>query len=178
MRTIETPRLILRPLLPEDESFYCRLHGDADVMRHIAAPLTPEAASRVFGSTLARNRNGIHDDQCWAITHRDNPSPIGVIGWHRLSAPMHRVGELGAILSNDAQGRGISIEAGQALMDFAFGNDVFEALLSEHAIAHHYAAIMMGRLGFAREESREDAPAVVVWRMSKARWGMLRRQPA
>ena len=57
MRTLETPRLILRPLQASDETCYCDLYTDAGVMRHIAAPLSPKAALRAFQRTLAHNRD-------------------------------------------------------------------------------------------------------------------------
>lgn len=176
MRTLESSHLILRPLSAVDLIFYCGLYTDTDVMRHIAAPLTADAARRAFDSTLISNHEREDDDSCWVIRYRDDTSPMGVIGWHRHRPQSPRTGEIGAVLSRQAQGRGISIEAGQMLMNHAFGNDLFDAFVTEHAVAHVHAAIMMGRLGFERSAACANTPNMVHWHMTKQRWFDLHRQ--
>ena len=174
MRTLETPRLILRPLLPEDEAFYSSLHGEAEVMRHIASPLTPDAAARAFRSALQRNGASDDRDRCWGIVRRNGGDVIGVIGWHVPSAPGSlKTGNLGAILGRHAQGIGVSVEAGTALMRHAFTACQFEWLITQHHAAHTHAALMMAKLRFERVPDASGTPPEVTWRMSVHRWTSL-----
>lgn len=179
MRTLETPRLILRPLLPEDEAIYCSLHGETEVMRHIAAPLAQDAAARVFQSALRRNAATDDRDRCWGIVRRGPGDLIGVIGWHVQSAPDSlKTGNVGAILGRDAQGDGISVEAGTALMNHAFAVCRFAVLITQHQPTHIHAARMMAKLQFERDPQDHDTSSQVTWRMSIQRWTSLYRCPA
>jgi len=174
MRTLETPRLILRPLLPEDAAFYCLLHSGADVMRHIASPLTPDAATRAFQSALQRNSAHDDRDRCWGIARRGTERLIGLIGWHVQRAPGSlKAGHVGAILGRDAQGSGVSVEAGTALMNHAFEACQFDLLVTQHQIVHTYAARMMAKLGFERQPAAADTASEVTWRMSIQCWAAI-----
>lgn len=156
MRTLETPRLILRPLLPDDESFYCRLHGDADVMRHIAAPLTPEAASRVFQRTLAHNRDPRGCDRCWAIVTRASADVVGLIGLRHLDdAACAGSGEIGILLVTHAQGCGYAREAIPVLAEHAFRYAHLARVVLAHFPANSRMAVVAFGLGFAPVASAE-----------------------
>ncbi len=172
MRTLETPRLVLRPLQIDDEAFYCGLYTDPETMRHIGAPWPVEEAQLAFQKALSRTQHVDDDHRYWTIAQRADGRLVGLIGWHRLpvegSGP--RCGDLGAILVSHAQGLGVSVDAGQALMAYAFGEDLFEELRTEHAIDHDHAAIMMSRLRFEQLDFSVDDPSMVHWRMSKDRW--------
>lgn len=177
MQTLESPRLILRPLQPEDEPFYCGLYADAEVMRHIAAPLSVDEAHRTFHSALRRNGEVGDGDRCWVILRRNDSSRIGVIGWHLLDqAGTEKVADIGAVLARGAQGDGVSVEAGNTLIGHAFEHLQISAFITQHHVAHSYAALMMAKLRFERQQPSCADSSQVIWRMSFKRWTQIHGQ--
>lgn len=126
---IDTERLRLRPLTPDDAPHLAHLTSPA-VSRWTGSwppQLSEEAAlERVAAAGAAIDRG---DAAVWAITLREDDGPLGVIGLH-LNASNRRSGELGFWIGEAFWGRGYAAEAARAVVAHGFettGLDVIEA---------------------------------------------------
>lgn len=113
---LETARLTLRPIAPEDFPRWADMMADPEAARFLGGPQPAEVAWRSF-MTMAG---------CWSLTgvsmfsviERDSGLWLGRIGpWKPLGWPGT---EVGWGLHPDAQGRGYGLEAATATIDYAF----------------------------------------------------------
>ena len=115
MTGFDTARLHLRPIGEGDEALYCGLYTDPDLMRHIAAPMTLEAAKRSFGAAC---RQQSWMKQRWILLERSSAVPIsiGQLGlFVDADATQGASAEIGVMLLDDWQKRGYAAEAIMAM---------------------------------------------------------------
>ena len=119
--TLQTERLVLRPLRPGDEGAVFAYASDPEVARWtLWEPHESLEASRTFIAdyAYANYRQEVPDP--YGIVWRDRPDRlIGTVGCHWASAP-HLTMELGFALGKEYWGRGLITEAGWAALCFAF----------------------------------------------------------
>jgi|SRR5215217_2716349 len=126
---LETDRLRLRKLKPEDAPALFVLRSDPEIMKYIPRPL---AVSVDDVTSLIDMINGLLDKNesiSWAIALKDTDQIIGTIGFVRLSKENHR-GEVGYMLSKDFQGKGFVVEALKAIIDFGFSQLKFHTIFA------------------------------------------------
>ena len=166
MHCLKTPRLQLRPIEAADAALYVRLYGDPAVMHHIAAPLSAAAAARAFEVTLRQVRQNPPSLQAWILCE---PAAAADIGLLALARPHATAGtaELGTMLLDAGQGRGLAAEAQQAVLAQEFGSGRLHLVWSRHAPANRAAAGLMLKLGFARTHAPGTEER---WLMTSARW--------
>lgn len=120
LRTLTTPRLLLRERRVEDISAYLEMDGDPEVMRYVGDGTVPDPvahAVRLSQRIAAGNGNGL----CvWSVFERDRPTEF--LGCALLGPePMLNRIELAYRFKRSAWGRGIATEAGRACLEFGFG---------------------------------------------------------
>jgi ribosomal-protein-alanine N-acetyltransferase len=141
MQPFDTPRLHLRPLGEADEALYCQLYTDPELMRHIAAPMSIEAAQRSFHSAL-KQQGGAR--MIWVIVERDGGAERGILG----IVPKDDAAEVGVMLVADGQARGFAAEVIAAIADILFQSTAIRRLWTRHASANGPASVLMRKLGF------------------------------
>lgn len=164
MKTLDTPRLRLRPLAPGDEALFLALYGDAETMRHVMAPPGDHVLRRSFAASLACNEETPARRRFWLLADRRDGQARGLLGLDLAGG-----GEVGAVLAPADQGRGYATEAIAALADHAFGELGLEQLHTRHDAGHALAAGLMARLGFEPVD-RRDAARGWTWRLTAERW--------
>jgi len=170
MHTIQTPRLHLRPIRAGDEALYCHLYTDPQVMRHIAAPLSAEAALRAFRTvTRLTQQPPTPPLVLWVLTERDSPIDIGILALIRHAASADSA-EMGAMLSAAGQGRGIAAEALAALLDRLLGSAGLNTVWCRSAAGNDAASWMMLKLGFVRADAGPAGEAANRWEMTAEQW--------
>ena len=117
---LETARLRLRPFTLADHDAIHAVYADPEVMRYVGAgPHATLAATasalRTYADVLTRA--GI---SFVAVVERDTGAVIGDAGLHPAGGSGPDV-ELGYTLARAAWGKGYATEAGEALLDHAFG---------------------------------------------------------
>lgn len=168
-----TPRLHLRPLEPSDEDLYCRLYTDHRVMRHVAPPLSREAALRAFGLVLRRQVIEPPRSRCWILVSREGGDALGLMAW--LPDPDDPgSAEVGVLLAARAQGRGHATEAIAALADVVFAATAQRRLWTRHAPDNGLAAGLMRKLGFEPVPEAVDGPAPLRWQLEREHWSARR----
>ena len=159
--TLETPRLLLRPLAPGDLPDLIRLDSDPEVMRYVGSPAgvkSPEV-------TLERVRQRIATDHgrlgFWRIEARTGGAFYGLGAL--IPMPTGADVELAYRLVRRAWGQGIATEAGTALVDYAF-----RALGLPRVVAVTYpengaSQRVLTKLGFTAQGEREYKGAQTVF---------------
>ncbi len=167
--SFDTRRLHLRPLAEGDEALYCRLYTDAGVMRHIAAPLAPEAAQRAFHKVIALMRQPAAPMRLWVLTESVTSVDLGFAALIR-DAQMSDAVETGTMLLAAGQGRGLAAEAQAPLLDWLFSSLEVRRVWCRHASGHDAVIGMKLKQGFVRVESGEAANPEVRWQMTSEQW--------
>jgi ribosomal-protein-alanine N-acetyltransferase len=114
---LQTPRLTMRPLAPDDADALFAVYGDPEVMRFCV-----KGAHRSRADTLAWISEPIehqvsHGFSTWAVRLSDDGEPIGTCGLEFL--PDGRV-EIGYRLRRDQWRKGYATEAARAWLDYGF----------------------------------------------------------
>ena len=144
--TLLTPRLVLRPLAPDDLSLSIELWTDKDVVKYICEPLTEVELEREMTHRTKRSRNG--SIGIWSVRDRATPESYGSVfllplpieqedtNWDLVheSIPVEYEVEIGYVLKKTAWGKGIATEAAFRLLRFAFECTDLEEIV---AVIHH-----------------------------------------
>jgi RimJ/RimL family protein N-acetyltransferase len=147
---LETPRLILREITPDDVQDLFRIYANPEVMRYwSAAPMRSiaEAHRKIAGVAAAFHA---HEGIRWAITRKDAGRLIGSCGHWRL-VKEHFRSEIGYELAPEHWGQGIMPEAVDAILRFGFermGLHSVEAQIEPNNIGSRR---VLEKLGFVQE---------------------------
>ncbi|HEU5089955.1 MAG TPA: GNAT family N-acetyltransferase [Roseiflexaceae bacterium] len=147
---LETERLILRAVEPDDADALFRMMSDPRVMRYYGRPpLTSidEVHARITGiRTAFEQREGIR----WAITSRADGAVLGHAGFWRLIKEHFRA-EIGYQLAAEYWGRGIAPEAVGAALRYGFAGMGLHSVEAQIAPANVASRRVLEKLGFAQE---------------------------
>ena len=168
--TLETPRLILRPPMPEDFDAYVAFMAD-EATRFIGGPQTRETAWRGFVSIAGAW--AMQGASLFAVVEKSTGRWIGRVGpWVPEGWPGT---EVGWGLTREATGKGYAVEAATAAIDWAFDHlgwtEVVHCIDPENVASQRVAA----RLGSVnRGPGKLPAPIdhypVDVWGQSREAW--------
>jgi RimJ/RimL family protein N-acetyltransferase len=116
--SLETTRLVLRPIAEADLDGFAAMYGDPEVMRHMGdgRPLTRAATWRTMALFLGHW--ALRGYGQWALVEKATGRLVGRAGlWNPDGWPGLEVGWL---LDRPAWGRGFATEAGRAALAWAF----------------------------------------------------------
>lgn len=116
---IETERLLLRRVDLNDVNEILTLRSNPETMKYIPRPLAKTKEDAIAHITIIdakiENNEGIN----WAITLKNNPKLIGIIGHFRIK-PEHFRAEIGYMLLPEYHGKGIITEAVKETVNYGF----------------------------------------------------------
>lgn len=117
--SLETDRLLLRPLAGDDADDMYAYASDPLVARYVSWDVHPNVAyTRAYlQSVEERYRQGPHYD--WGVEYTATGHLIGTCGYVEVNRD-HRRGEIGYALSRDFWGQGIITEAARELLRYGF----------------------------------------------------------
>lgn len=147
-----TGRLDLRPLDDGDRVLYVDLYTDADVMRHVGAPLSPEAAGRGFNAVQRQMRQGPPQAWYWVACLRGSGREAGLLAL--MFDPGRESAEFGMMMPAWSRGTGYATEAVGALVAHSLGEGASAAgsrlqrLHTRHVPGHPAGPRVMAKLGF------------------------------
>lgn len=163
MQTLQTARLLLRPLDERDEALYCSLYMDPLLMRHIADPLSPESAHDRFRISL-RQQSARRQQRI--IVECESGAEIGLVALF----PDGSNAEMGVMLLGPAHGRGLATEAMAAVRDHAFDQEGVNLLWIRQRPSNHAVTTMMQKLGFLPLPGVDAATGFRRWELDRERW--------
>jgi RimJ/RimL family protein N-acetyltransferase len=172
MLTFETRRLQMRRLVENDEELYCGLYTDADTMRHIGVPLSPEQAARSFRKALTWSIKQLADPLLFAMLEKSTQLAIGLCAIQPFEATT-RSAEIGMMLKSETRARGYATEGLAALVTVAFSALPIDAVWVQYSPEHTAAERLVIRVGFARcadTEIGNARSAKCVWSVDRSSW--------
>ncbi|MBR1585279.1 MAG: GNAT family N-acetyltransferase [Clostridia bacterium] len=148
--TIETDRLVLRPLRMRDADDLYAYARDPEVSRHVLwdTHKSPADSRQFLRAAIRQYRRGLPGS--FAITLRDSGRMIGTIGfmWVNLD---HKSAEVGYSLSRDYWNRGIMTEALRAVIAFGFDTLHLNRIEAQHEIDNPASGRVMAHAGMRYE---------------------------
>jgi ribosomal-protein-alanine N-acetyltransferase len=128
MMILQTARLLLRELTPQDADALARVLSDPETMRFYPAPYDRAGVEQ----WIERNRQRYRDDGAglWAMELTKTHELIGDCGIVLQEVEGERLHEIGYHLRRDFWGRGLGTEAAIACRDWAFAHLKIERLIS------------------------------------------------
>ena len=155
MTSIETPRLLLRPLSPDDLEWLVALRGNADVMRYIGSD---GAVPRE--KTVQRLERYLH---CWSehglgmfgIRYREAGDAGDAVGWAGLQ-PLEQSGEIevGYAFGKSEWGRGLATESAKAVIAWGFRERGLDRIVAVASPENTASRKVMDKLGMRFEGIR------------------------
>ena len=145
---LETERLILRELRPEDAETVFRLLSDAEVVRYYDPLMTHlEQAQRSIERHRARfeNNEGIR----WGITMKGEDTIVGNCGFFRDKDNF--LAELSYVLAKSYWNKGFMPEALEAIIAFGFEHYQLHRIEAHVALPNLASVRVLQKLGFQEE---------------------------
>ncbi len=149
-QNLESDRLLLRRITPEDVNEVYALRSNAETMKYIPRPLvttTEEALEHIkMIQGKIENNEGIN----WAITLKGNTKLIGIIGHYRMRWEHFR-SEIGYMLLPEYHGEGIITEAIKLMIDYGFNKMNMHSLEGIIDPSNTASARVLEKNGFVKE---------------------------
>ena len=148
--TLETRRLILRPLRMRDAEDLYAYARDPEVSRYVLWEAHRHIGeSRQFlRSAIWQYRKGLPGS--FAVTLRDSGRMIGTVGFMWVNTD-HRSAEVGYSLSRDYWNRGIMTEALRAVVAFGFDTLRLNRIEAQHELDNPASGRVMAHVGMRYE---------------------------
>ncbi|SHL74722.1 GNAT family N-acetyltransferase [Flavobacterium xanthum] len=116
---LETERLLLRRVVPTDVKEIFALRSNPETMKYIPRPLLKTDEDTLEHVAMIDSKIDTNEGINWAITLKDNPKLIGIIGHYRIK-PEHFRAEIGYMLLPEYHGKGIISEAVKEAIRYGF----------------------------------------------------------
>jgi RimJ/RimL family protein N-acetyltransferase len=157
LHVLETERLALRRLVPEDADFILELMNDPDWLRYIGdrGIRTVEDARSyiVTGPVAMYSRLGFG---LYAVELRDDPEPIGICGL--IKREWLEEVDLGFAFLPAFRGAGYAHEAAAATLDYARTTLGLERIAAIVSPENEDSVRLLAKLGLAFERMARPAP--------------------
>lgn len=116
---LETERLYLRRITKEDVNEIFALRSNKETMKYIPRPLAKTKEDALGHIAIIEEKIENNEAINWAITLKNSPRLIGIIGHYRIK-PEHFRAEIGYMLLPEHHGKGIITEAIQETVKYGF----------------------------------------------------------
>ena len=147
---LETERLLLRRVDSNDVKEIFALRSNPETMKYIPRPLVKTDEDALEHIAMIDSKIDSNEGINWAITLKDNPKLIGIIGHYRIKPESYRA-ELGYMLLPEYHGRGIVSEAVEEAVKYGFNVMNVHSLEAIIAPDNHASAKVLEKNGFVKE---------------------------
>lgn len=148
--TLQTPRLLLREVVPDDAAAVFKLRTDERVMRYLGRPLHTDISQSAQLIEAYREGFAQNEGVTWAICLREQPEFIGSITFWKIDKVNHRA-EIGYTLSADYWRQGIMDEAMTAVLEYGFKTLHFHSIEANTAPENEASGGILEKHGFVEE---------------------------
>ena len=118
-QNLESERLLLRQITPEDLNEVYELRSNPETMKYIPRPLVTNLEEAMVHINMIQEKIENNEGINWGITVKGNNKLLGIIGHYRIKWEHFR-SEIGYMLLPEAQGKGIATEAIQLMINYGF----------------------------------------------------------
>lgn len=147
---LETERLLLRRVDSNDIKEIFALRSNPETMKYIPRPLVKTDEEALAHIAMIDGKIDSNEGINWAITLKNNPKLIGIIG-HYMIKPEHYRAEIGYMLLPEYHGKGIVSEAVKEVVKYGF--EVMKLHSIEAVLDHenYGSAKVLEKNGFVKE---------------------------
>ncbi|RTY82499.1 N-acetyltransferase [Flavobacterium sp. LS1P28] len=147
---LETERLLLRRVNTNDIKEIFALRSNPETMKYIPRPLVKTNEDALEHIAMIDTKIEANEGINWAITLKDNPKLIGVIGHYRIK-PEHYRAEIGYMLLPEYHGKGIVSEAVKEAVNYGFQIMKLHSIEAMIDPDNDASAKVLEKNGFVRE---------------------------
>ncbi|TDE43536.1 N-acetyltransferase [Flavobacterium rhamnosiphilum] len=147
---LETERLLLRRVDTNDIKEIFALRSNSETMKYIPRPLVKTDEDALEHIAMIDTKIETNEGINWAITLKDDPKLIGVIGHYRIK-PEHFRAEIGYILLPEFNGKGIISEAVKEVVNYGFEVMKLHSIEAIIDPENHGSAKVLEKNGFVKE---------------------------
>ncbi|WP_338645158.1 GNAT family N-acetyltransferase [Flavobacterium sp. KS-LB2] len=147
---LETERLLLRRVDSNDINEIFALRSNPETMKYIPRPLVKTDEDALEHIAMIDSKIDSDEGINWAITLKDNPKLIGIIGHYRIK-PEHYRAEIGYMLLPEYQGKGIISEAVKEAVKYGFNVMNLHSIEAIIAPDNYGSAKVLEKNGFVKE---------------------------
>jgi ribosomal-protein-alanine N-acetyltransferase len=147
---LETERLILRRVDANDVNEIFALRSNPETMKYIPRPLVKTTEDALEHIAMIDAKIETNEGINWAITLKDDPKLIGLIGHYRIK-PEHFRAEIGYMLLPEFNGKGIISEAVKEAVNYGFKVMKLHSLEAIIAPENHGSMKVLEKNGFVKE---------------------------
>lgn len=146
---LETPRLIIRELLPEDAEFFATMWSDPAVTKYSGGPRNyQKIVDFILKESSAPEKKSLDR---WTVTEKTTDKPLGECGFIEKDFDGTLETELIYYFSPDSWGKGYATEAAREVLTYGFGllglSRIIAIIEAENAASERVAI----KLGFELE---------------------------
>lgn len=152
---LETERLVLRNLHPDDKEQVFAIRGNATTMQYIPRPIARTVDDAMGVIEMITGFTAGNERINWAITERGNDKLVGIIGYVNFKPESHRA-EVGYVLHHEYLRKGIAQEALKAVLGYGFDTIQLHSIEAIINTQNEASIKLVEKLGFAREAHFRD----------------------
>lgn len=148
---IETPRLLVREILPEDEAGMFAMDNDPDVHRYLGNKPYSDIQQSRDNIAFIRQQYADHGVGRWAVVLKDTGEFIGWTGFKRMVESVNgHVGHLdfGYRHARKFWRQGYAYEAAKAALDYGVGTLGFRDIYAMTDVDNEGSRRLLEKLGF------------------------------
>lgn len=159
MPTLETERLILRPMSVADTADMYEYAKNEEVTRYLlwSPHQSAEHTRRYLELVAARMRVGAYRE--WAVALRETDRMIGTCGFANIDCA-NNCGELGYVLNPAYRGQGFAPEAARRVLRFGFDVLGLHRIEARYMVGNDASRRVMEKIGMKEEGVRRGAMLV------------------
>lgn len=179
---IDTPRLNLRPVTLNDvEQIYGNWASDDEVTKYLSWDThpSPDETRRVVTSWLLMYEKPTF--YLWVITLRENSQVIGTISFFDIKMDL-LLGEIGYCISRSYWNMGIATEALIGVLEYAFDQNTFQAMIATHLFENPASGRVMEKAGmkylgdiFRNNKKPHQSGVLKCYKITKENWDRRKR---
>ncbi|MCO4292968.1 GNAT family N-acetyltransferase [Solitalea sp. MAHUQ-68] len=177
---IQTPRLVLRPILPEDESALFELDSNPEVHRYLGnkpVKAIDEIQEVIKMIHQQYKENGIGR---WAVIEKESGNFMGWAGLKLVKEPVNNqinYYDLGYRFIPDYWNKGYATEAALAWVDYAFEQLNLDELIGVADVDNLGSRKVLEKVGLKHVETFDYHGAEQVWlKITRQDWEQLKRK--
>jgi ribosomal-protein-alanine N-acetyltransferase len=148
---LETERLLLRPLTPDDAATVARLAGSREIAHttiSIPHPYSEDQAREWIGAHTGQSATG--KEIVFGVVTREDVQLIGAVGLREIDTE-HSQAELGFWIAVQAWGKGYATEATRQVIRYAFEELKPNRVYAHHMVRNPASGKVLEKLGMKRE---------------------------
>jgi RimJ/RimL family protein N-acetyltransferase len=148
---LETERLLLRPLTPDDAATVARLAGSREIAHTTISIPHPYSEDQARGWIAAHTgQSATGKEIVFGVVTREDAQLIGAVGLREIDTE-HSQAELGFWIAVQAWGKGYATEATRQVIRYAFEELKPNRVYAHHMVRNPASGKVLEKLGMKRE---------------------------